>query len=169
MTTTTEFQHFSDDTDCFVKQRRTAAVQTGSFSGDAHILAWTPKGDDVHRRQLCTMQSADIAEVLYLRQPFFCHTNGKRFNFRRPDRHNACQQSGKWKTAAAVKEAAKGEVTHLTPLLPNIPFASHPESNTHHRNFRHGVLCTFQRLHQQTSVQTLCRNKFCQAGHRQSG
>lgn len=53
-----------------MKQRRTAAVQTGSFSGDAHILAWTPKGDDVHRRQLCTMQSADIAEVLYLRQPF---------------------------------------------------------------------------------------------------
>jgi len=31
--------HFSDDTDCFMKQRRTAAVQTGSFSGDAHILA----------------------------------------------------------------------------------------------------------------------------------
>ena len=109
MTTTTEFQHFSDDTDCFVKQRRTAAVQTGSFSGDAHILAWTPKGDDVHKRQLCTMQTADIAEVLYLRQPFFCHTNGKRFDFRRPDRHNACQQSGKRKTAAAVKEAAKGE------------------------------------------------------------
>ena len=150
-----------------MKQRRTAAVQTGSFSGDAHILAWTAKGDDVHRRQLCTMQTANIAEVLYLRQPFFCHTNGKRFNFRRPDRHNACQQSGKRKTATAVKEAAKGEVTHLTPLLPNIPFASHPESNTHHRNFRHGVLCTFQRLHQQTSVQTLCRNKFCQAGRRQ--
>ena len=82
---------------------------SGSFSGDAHILAWTAKGDDVHRWQLCTMQSADIAEVLYLRQPFFCHTNGKRFNFRRPDRHNACQQSGKRKTAAAIKEAAKGE------------------------------------------------------------
>ena len=109
MTTTTEFQHFSDDTDCFVKQRRTAAVQPCAFSSNTHILAWTAKGDDVHRWQLCTMQSADIAEVLHLRQPFLCHTNSKRFNFRRPDRHNACQQSGKRKTAAAVKEAAKGE------------------------------------------------------------
>ena len=66
MTTTTEFQHFSDDTDCFVKQRRTAAVQTGSFSGDAHILAWTPKGDDVHKRQLCTMQICIIGKYGFL-------------------------------------------------------------------------------------------------------
>ena len=123
-----------------MKQRRTAAVQTGSFSGDAHILAWTAKGDDVHRRQLCTMQTADIAEVLYLRQPFFCHTNRKRFNFRRPDRHNACQQSGKRKTAAAVKEAAKGErFIHraFPPLSPvqSMQSAFHPAQHIHHRHF----------------------------------
>ena len=76
-----------------------------------------------------------------------------------------------WKCSQFFQGICTENFNHREVPLPlpiqNMQSASHPESNTHHRNFRHGVLCTFQRLHQQTSVQTLCRNKFCQAGRRQ--
>lgn len=104
------FSHLLHNADLFHKQAGAFSGKSGSHACYGQILTGTSSADNIHWRQLCSVQLRDIAHVNHIRKSDLGYLHREGFDFAGPQWRNTVAESRQRKTANAVKQAAKGQL-----------------------------------------------------------
>ena len=97
----------------FKKQSGTRALQTGACPGcNRAVLTRAAPADDVHGRQLRTIELCNVPDMSHVGEVCFRDFDGERFDLRCPQGRDPVSHRSQWKAADAVKQAAYCKFTH---------------------------------------------------------
>lgn len=98
------FSHLLSNAYLFHEQAGAFSRQAPARSGDRQILARAASAEDVHGRQLCSIELGNVPDMNHIWKSGFCDFDGKGFNLGRPQRHDAVADSRQWEAPDPVEE-----------------------------------------------------------------
>lgn len=105
--------HLLYDTDLFLKKAGAFTGKSGSRSGHGEILTRAASANDVHGRQLGSVELRDVPHMDHVGEVVFCDLDGEGFDLAGPDGGDPIPDSGQRKASDAIEEAAHGQLSHL--------------------------------------------------------